>query len=74
MFKRFHLLYSIVLKNFSGMANSVDPDQTALLGSGSALFASAYDCLSVCLKIKGSYGSHVLRKVAFGNIFVMHCI
>ena len=29
-------------KDVDGMANSVDPDQTAPLGSGSTLFAQAY--------------------------------
>ena len=37
-------LYNRVMSpnDADGMANSVDPDQTAPLGSGSALFAQAY--------------------------------
>ena len=41
----YHLLFmQLFLKVFSGMANIVDPDQTAPSGSASALFA--YDVLS----------------------------
>ena len=55
-------LYNRVMSpnDADGMANSVDPDQTAPLGSGSALFAQAY--LSENL---GSLRYSNFRKISF---------
>ena len=57
-------LYHRVMRpnDADGMANSVDPDQTAPLGavrSGSALFAQAYLSENLgSLRYQGSYGHH----------------
>ena len=50
----------MVPKDTKGMANSVDPHQTAPLGSGSALFVQIY--LSQYLKFFGNAGFIITKK------------